>query len=140
MLAAGNVGVRQLVHQRDRRAARDDGVHVHFLEHRALVFDFLARDGIELRHEFGDAFAAVGFHDADDDVFAATVAADRLAEHAVGLADARRVAEKQLQHAFRFFRRRGDRQPLFRGLRHVFILFERRPESYDRMQQCARAF
>ena len=105
-----------------------------------FVFDFLARDGFELRHQFGDAFAAVRFDDADDDVLAAAVAADRFAQHAVRLADAGRVAEKQLQHALRFFRGRGDCQPLFRRLRHGFILFYRRPESYDRMAPCAYAF
>ncbi len=49
VLAAGNVGVRQLVDQHHFRMARQDGVHIHLLEHRALVFDFLARHVVHLR-------------------------------------------------------------------------------------------
>jgi hypothetical protein len=48
---------------------------------------------------FGGAFAAVGFDDADDYVFAALAAAYALAQHAEGLADAGSVAEEDLEAA-----------------------------------------
>ena len=41
MLAALDIGVRQFVHQRDPRVARENGVHVHLFEGRALVLDRL---------------------------------------------------------------------------------------------------
>jgi hypothetical protein len=47
--------------------------------------------------KFFDALAAVCFHYADDDVFAAAVAANGFAEHGEGFADARRVAQKKLE-------------------------------------------
>ena len=99
MLAAFDVGVRQFVDQSDLRLARQDGVHIHLFEQRALVFDLLARNDFQVRHQFGDAFAAVGFHHADDNVFAAAVAADGFAQHVVGLADARRVSEEEFEDA-----------------------------------------
>ena len=39
MPAAGRVGVGELVDQHELRAAREDGVEVHLLEHAALVVD-----------------------------------------------------------------------------------------------------
>jgi hypothetical protein len=39
----------------------------------------------------------VRLHNADDDVFAATFAPDRLAQHAEGLAHSRRIAQKYLE-------------------------------------------
>ena len=63
--------------------------------------------------EFRDSFAAVGFDKADDNILAAAVAADRFAQHAIGLADARRVAQEQLEHSFVFSGRSGYCQPLF---------------------------
>jgi len=62
----------------------------------------------ELCGEFGSAFAAVGFDDADDDVFTALAAANAFREHAEGFADAGGVAEKDLETTARFFGLGGD--------------------------------
>ena len=104
VLAAGNIRVRQFVHQDHLRTPGEDGVHVHLLENGALIFDLPARDRLELLGQFRDAFAAVRLHDADDHVFAAAAAADTLAQHRVGLAHARRVAEKELEGSAWSFR------------------------------------
>ena len=105
VLAAGNIRVGKLVHQRPRadcaRGWRPRSISSKIV---SLVIDLLARDRFELRHELGDALSAVRFHDADHDVFAAAMPPDRLAQHAVRLADARRVAEKQLQRRLWSFR------------------------------------
>ena len=56
------------------------------------------------------------FDDADDDVFAALVPADGLAQHVVGFADAGGVSQKELERAAGLF---GGYffQPLFRAFR-----------------------
>ena len=59
--------------------AREDGVDVHLGEEGAFVVDLAAGDVFELGGEFGGAVAAVGFDDADDDVFAALAAANAFA-------------------------------------------------------------
>jgi hypothetical protein len=56
----------------------------------------------------------MGFHDSDHNVFAAASAAERLAQHAEGLAHTRSVAEEKLEDAACFLRGRGDLQPIFR--------------------------
>ena len=57
----------------------------------------------------------MGFDDADDDVFAALVAANGFAEHVVGFAYTGGVAEEELEGAAGFFR--GDCfEPLFGAL------------------------
>ena len=89
VLAALDVGVRQLVHQHDLRMARQNGVHVHLFEERAFVVDLLARHRLQARGHFLRRLAAVGLDHSDDHVFAATLAADGLAQHGIGLADAR---------------------------------------------------
>ena len=60
---------------------------------------FLRGTASKLGSQFGDALAAVSLDNADDDVFAAAVAANGFAEHRESLANARRVAEKKLQIA-----------------------------------------
>src|SRR5260370_1665578 len=92
---------------------RQDGVNIHLLEDRALVFDFLARYLLHMRNQLFDAFAPVRFHHADDDVFAAATPAQGLAHHAEGLAHAWRVTEEELEDPARFFRRRTNPRPFF---------------------------
>ena len=135
MLAAGNIGVGQFVDQDDVRLPGDDGVDIHFFEDGSFVFDDFARDGFDLRGKFFDSLAAVGFHDADDDVFAATPAAQRFAEHAVRFAHARGVAEKKLEYATRFLRRRSDFQPVL-GLLWQGVTFSVSKRAYDRIAAC----
>src|SRR5436853_5526003 len=59
----------------------------------------------------------MSFHHADDHIFAAALAADALAEHVVGFAYSRRVAEEKFEDAL-FFLRSGFFQPLLRRLGH----------------------
>ena len=70
-----------------------------------------------LRGEFRRGLAAVALHHADHDIFAAAGAANRLAQHVVGLAHTGRVAEKQLEDSPRLFRRNFV-QPLLGRLGH----------------------
>ena len=58
---------------------------------------FSPGDLFELGGKLGDAFSSVRFHEADDHVFSAASPPDGFAQHAVRLAHARGIAEKQLQ-------------------------------------------
>jgi hypothetical protein len=53
------------------------------------------------------------FHNTDNHVFSAAPASECFAQHAIGFADPRSVAEKQLKYAARFLWRRRDFQPVF---------------------------
>ena len=66
--AAGGVGVGELVDEDELRAAGEDGVEVHLLEHPALVVDPAARDHLEAADQRLGLGAAVGLDDADHDV------------------------------------------------------------------------
>ncbi len=81
------------------RMARQDGVDVHFFEDRAFVFDFLPWNRLNLGEEFFDAFAAVSLHDSDHHILTTASAAERLTQHAKGLADTRGIAKEKLENA-----------------------------------------
>ncbi len=117
MLAALDVGVRQFIDQRDARFARQNRVHVHFFEKRALVLNLFTRHDFQLRDQLTHGFPAVGFNHSDHHIFAAVVPPDRFREHGVRLAHTRSIAKKQLEPAA-LLRRRTFFQPLFRSLGH----------------------
>ncbi len=99
MAAAGRVGVGKLVDQDDLRPAGDDGVEVHLLEPLALVLDAPARNDFEAFQQRFGLLAAVRLDDADDDVVAVLLSGARLLQHLVGLADARRRTDEDLELA-----------------------------------------
>ena len=99
MAAAGRVGMGELVDQHDLRAAGDDGVEVHLLEPLAPVFDAPARNDLEPVEQRLGLLAAVRLDDADDDIVAVLLAGARLLQHLVGLADAGRGADENLELA-----------------------------------------
>ena len=99
MAAARRVGVGEFVDQRDLRTPRDQRVEVHLLERLVLVVEPLARQHFEaLQQRFG-LRAAVGLDHADDDVGARLQPGVRALQHLVGLADAGRGADEDLQPA-----------------------------------------
>ena len=77
----GNVGVRELVDQRDLGPAGEDRVDVHLLECRAAVVERPPRHDLEAADLRGRLRPAVGLDEADDDVGAALGASAALAEH-----------------------------------------------------------
>src|SRR5256885_13878130 len=113
MFASGNICMSELINENDVRFASKNCVQIHFFECGAFVFDFAARDGFELRGKLFNASAAMRFDDADDDVFAAGVAPNGFAEHAVRFPNARSITKKQLEAALGFFARGGDFEPVF---------------------------
>src|SRR5262249_24493032 len=79
------------------RTPGDDGVEVHLLEPLTSVLDAPARDDLEALQQRLGLTAAVGLHDADDDVVAVLLAGAGLLQHLVGLADARRGTDEDSQ-------------------------------------------
>src|SRR5262249_2600118 len=99
MATAGRVGVGKLVDEDDLRPTRDDGVKVHLVEQLALVFDPPSRNGFETFEQRLGLLAAVGLHDANDDVVAVLFPGTSRLQHLVGLADARRSTDKDSEFA-----------------------------------------
>ena len=83
---AGNVGVRQLVHQRDFRVAGEHRVQVHLFERRAAVLQLGPGDDFQAVEQRDGLRAPVRLGEPHHDVGAALGAAVPLAEHGVGLA------------------------------------------------------
>ena len=111
--AAFDVGVGKLVDEHDLRHSCEDAIDVHLGEDGAFVIDVAAGDLFELGGELGGIGAAMGFDDADDDVFATAAAANAFAEHAEGFADAWRVSEKNFEAAALLLRLARE-EPVFR--------------------------
>ena len=96
---ARRVGVRQFVHQHQLRPAGEDRVQVHLLQHDAAVVDRTAGDLLQPLQQLGGLDAPVGLDQAHDHVDALAPARLRRDQHLVGLADARRGAEEDLELA-----------------------------------------
>src|SRR5260370_11838690 len=119
MITARHVGVREFVEQYDVGMPCYDGIHIHLLESRALILEFGAGYGFEFLSQFGDSLATMCFNNADDHIFAAAVAPDSFAQHCVGLAHARCIAEKELERSAGLFGRADLSEPFFGLLGHM---------------------
>src|SRR5262249_32830226 len=97
VLAAGRVGVRDLVDDRDLRLASEHGIDVHLLDRDTAVLDRTSRYGRDAFDERCRLRAAVRLDEADHHIDAALPQRVRLLEHSIGLADAGREAEVELQ-------------------------------------------
>ena len=97
MPAAGDIGVGELIDERQVRAARDQGVEIHLLERVILVPDGAARKDLKAVEQSVGLFAAMRLDHADDDIRAVLRPGPGLLQHLVGLAHARSGAEEDLQ-------------------------------------------
>jgi hypothetical protein len=68
MAAAGRVGVREFIDQRDLRMARDQRVEVHLLDDLVPVLDAFARDHLKALQQRLGLDPSVGLDHADDDI------------------------------------------------------------------------
>ncbi len=91
--AAGHVRVGQLVDQRDIRPPGQHGVQVHLGEGGAAVLDRAPRHHLQVADHLRGVLPAVRLDEPGNHIGAALVPAPTLAEHRVGLADARRRPE-----------------------------------------------
>ena len=83
----------QFVDQRDVGLAGQHGGQIHLGEVGAAVLDRLAWHALKALDQIRGVAPAMGLDETDDDVSAALAAPPALAEHGVGLPDARRRAE-----------------------------------------------
>ena len=98
--AARRVGVGELVDQHDLRPAREDGVEIHLLERLALVVDAPARNDLEAVRAAPRSPCGRGSRRRRRRRRTPSLLAGAgLLQHLVGLADARRGADEDLQLA-----------------------------------------
>src|SRR5579864_3362130 len=100
---------------------RQDRVQIHLIESCTSVLDLPPRYGFQLRCQVCNSRPPVGFHDSDDDVFAAAMAPYSLAQHVERFPNARRVAQEELENRL-LLAWRGFFQPLFGCLGHAYVL------------------
>ena len=97
MTTARHVGVGKLVDKNDLWPPGDNGIEVHFLKPLALVLNPPTRNDVETVQQRFGLFAAVGLHDADDNIVAVFPSGASLLQHFVGLADAGRRTHEDLE-------------------------------------------
>jgi len=99
MAAARCVGVGEFIDQRNLRMARDQRVEIHLLENLVLVLEPFARENFEALQQRLRLGPAVGLDHADHNIGAGLSFGLRALQHLVGLADAGRGADEDLQPA-----------------------------------------
>ena len=99
MARAGDIGVREFVHQQQRRLARERRVEVELVQAGAAVLGDAERQLLQPFEQALGLLAAVRFDVADHDVRALGLAFARGLEHGVGLAHAGAGAEENLELA-----------------------------------------
>ena len=95
--AAGDVGVRQLIEQQQARLARQRLVEIELAEDLVDVDDRLARDELKAGKQRFRLAPPVRLDQTDDHVAAFRLRRVRRRQHGVGLADARRRTQENLQ-------------------------------------------
>ncbi len=113
---ARRVGMLELVDHHEPRPAREDRVEIHLVEPAAFIVDVPARQHLEPGEQRLGLLPAMRLDDADGDVDALALLGLRGLQHLVGLADAGRGAEKDLEPAAplapRFAQQGFRRRPL----------------------------
>ena len=99
VLAAGDVGVGQFVHQGHFGPPGQDRVQVHLLEDDAAVLHLAPGDDLQALDEFGRLCPSMGLHQPHDDIDPLPLQAVAFLEHLPGLADPGPIAEIDLQLA-----------------------------------------
>ena len=95
--AAGRVISGELVHQADVRTSFQNGFDID----RVAVPDAQGRDDLEFGDQLFDFVRSLGLNGPDHNVLSALLAAAAFVKHAEGFADARCVAEEDLEPAAR---------------------------------------
>jgi hypothetical protein len=93
MLRPCNVGVGQLVDNREFRVARDDPVNVHFFNGYATIRDLLQWDALEISHAGGRFGPTMRLDEPEDYIMSFRTELVRLFERSIGLADTGGAAE-----------------------------------------------
>ncbi len=99
MAAARHVGMGEFVDKGNLRPPGDQRIEIHLLERLLLVGKPPARQHFEPAEQRFGLGSPVGFDDADDDVGAGLLPGVGALQHLVGLADAGRGANEDLEPA-----------------------------------------
>ncbi len=99
MPCALHVRMREFVDENQLRLAGERGVEIELAELAAAILDMRERQHVEAFEQRSGFAAAMRFGDADHHVRAFIGTAPRGLQHRIGLADARRRAEENLQPA-----------------------------------------
>ena len=113
MAGARRVRVRELVDEHELGRTLQHGVDIHLLKHMAAVLDAPARNDLEAAQKALRLDAPMGLDHADDNVHPLAPALGRGEQHLVGLADAGRGTEENLELAAALLRG-GREQRLWR--------------------------
>ena len=97
MTAAWRVGVRQFIHQQQRRATQHCRVNVKFVERRTAMFEDATWQNFEAFRQLERVLAPMCLDDADDYINTLGAARGRGFEHREGLADAGGRPEEQFE-------------------------------------------
>ena len=94
ILAAGNIGVGQLVHNDGLRMAGQEGVHVHFFQGDAAVGNLALGHDLQVTYAGRGLLAPVSFHQANHHIHALLILHPvSIVEHVIGLAHSRRGSD-----------------------------------------------
>ena len=118
MLTAFNIRVSELIDQSNARFAGEENINVHLFKLRAFVINLFARHHFQTGNQFSDSFSSMRFHNADHNIFAASMAANSLRQHRMSLADAGSIAKKELKNSHLPLRGRTLFQPLIWSFWH----------------------
>ena len=89
--------MREFIHHGDLRAPAEDRVRIHFFEPASAVLDRLSGNGFQAFAQRDRLPPSVRLEVADDDVNAALFELVGFRQHLVGLADTRRIAQKDFE-------------------------------------------
>ena len=97
VFAAGDIGVRQFIHQSDFRFACQHCAKVHVLDGNAMVLNLVAGNDFKSFDKFSGFSAAVRFHQSHNHIDAFLFEALSLDEHLPGFSNPGPVPEIDLQ-------------------------------------------
>src|SRR5262249_42847545 len=97
VLAAGHVRMSELIDKTDGGSPREDGTQVHLAQSHSPILRDLRWYDLKIDKLILGLGAAVSFNKADDDVHALFLQALAFAKHGIGLADARRRSQIDLE-------------------------------------------
>jgi hypothetical protein len=94
--------VGELVDEGDLGVTLEESVEIHLLKECSPVFDNLARDHIEIRHQLLGMKPPVALHEPNDDISTPLAPPVTLVQHGIGLPNSRRGTQVYSEVASRF--------------------------------------
>ncbi len=134
MAAFGRIGVREFVDDDQFRTPLQGAVEVEFLNRASLPFHLAARQDFEVADQPLGVGAPMRLDEADDDVDALLLEQPRALQHRIGLADARRGADKHQQAAALALFGQREQRVRVRSAFRIAIVGQWRPVRLPRIE------